>query len=381
MNPVARRELQERFRTLRSPLLLSVWVLAIGVVTFLAYLYASQRADDRLAEFSSAGVAGFGSVVASSSMGRFMLHALLLGLLSAVVIVVPGQAAVTIVGEKERQTLQLLQVSQMSSVRIVIGKLLSAIAYILLLLVASTPLLVIPVLLGGVSVWDVLGGVGMVMAAAVLIGSISMWVSARAKSVQGAVLGSYVWAVALVAGTFALVLAEVLLLVPDDPEGRRIQNGVARTDGYEVYSAWLNPYMGMADASTDVLEFRPEIVTSPYGPLRDVLVARQGITPTAAASLYDPYQGLVGGDEPGFPRPLGLGPQIDFDLGGGAQIPIVGRSTGTTRTFDAIRSAVWWKTLVFELVVSVLTLVAAARLIRVPRRRFRAFSRRTADAT
>jgi hypothetical protein len=129
-----------------------------------------------------------------------------------------------------------------------------------------------------------------------------------------------------------------------------------------------------------VLEFRPEIVTSPYGPLRDVLVARQGITPGAAASLYDPYQGL-GGDDPAFPRPLGLGPQIDFDLGGGAQIPIVGRSTGTTRTFDAIRSAVWWKTLVFELVVSVLTLVAAARLIRVPRRRFRAFSRRTADAT
>ena len=132
MNPVARRELQERFRTLRSPMVLSIWVFAIGAITFLAYLFASARADERLQSFGSAGIAGFGSVVASSSMGQFILHALLIGLLTAVVFVVPGQAAVTIVGERERQTLELLQVSQMSAWGIVVGKLLSSIAFILL---------------------------------------------------------------------------------------------------------------------------------------------------------------------------------------------------------------------------------------------------------
>ena len=121
------------------------------------------------------------------------------------------QAAVTIVGERERQTLELLQVSQMSAWGIVVGKLLSSIAFVLLLLVASTPLLVIPVLLGGVTIADVIGGVGMVMAAAVMIGAVSMWTSARAKSTQGAVLGSYVWTVALVIGTLALVVAELLV--------------------------------------------------------------------------------------------------------------------------------------------------------------------------
>jgi len=366
MNPVARRELQERFRTLRSPMLLSVWVFSIGAVTFLAYLFASARADERLESFGSAGIAGFGSVVASSSMGQFILHALLLGLLTAVVFVVPGQAAVTIVGERERQTLELLQVSQMTAWGIVVGKLLSSIAFILLLLVASTPLLIIPVLLGGVTVSDVLGGVGMVMSAAVMIGAVSMWTSARAKSTQGAVLGSYVWTVALVIGTLGLVVAEVLLVVPDDPGGRNIDNGMVRTDGYEVFSSWLNPYIGLVDASTDILEFRPEIITSPYGPLRSVLTARQGVSPSVASTQYDPFDGINV-----------LGDGRAFDEFGQVNIS---SSIRSTKTLDPIRRSVWWRTLLFELVLTTLALFAAARLVRVPRRRMLGIRRRSSNA-
>ena len=367
MNPVARRELQERFRTLRSPMVLSIWVFAIGAITFLAYLFASARADERLQSFGSAGIAGFGSVVASSSMGQFILHALLIGLLTAVVFVVPGQAAVTIVGERERQTLELLQVSQMSAWGIVVGKLLSSIAFILLLLVATTPLLIIPVLLGGVSVAEVLGGVGMVMAAAVMIGALSMWTSARARSTQGAVLGSYVWTVALTLGTLALVVAELLLVVPDDPAGRNIQSGIVRTDGYEVYSSWFNPYLGMVDASTDVLEFRPEIVTSPYGPLRSILTARQGVAASVAEAQYDPFEGLnVTSDGRA------------FDQFGQVNI---GSSARSTKVLDPIRGSVWWRTLLVEAVLTALALAAAARLVQVPRRRMRVLHRRSANAT
>jgi ABC-type transport system involved in multi-copper enzyme maturation permease subunit len=366
MNPVARRELQERFRTMRSPMVLSVWVFAIGAVTFLAYLFASARADERLEDFGRAGIAGFGSVVASSSMGQFILHALLLGLLTAVVFVVPGQAAVTIVGERERQTLELLQVSQMSAWGIVVGKLLSSIAFILLLLVASMPLLVIPVLLGGVTIADVIGGVGMVMAAAVMVGAVSMWTSARAKSTQGAVLGSYVWTVALMLGTLALVVAELLLIAPDEPGGRNIQSGIVRTDGYEVYSAWFNPYLGMIDASTDVLEFGPEIVGSPYGPLRSVLTARQGVAAGVADAQYDPFDQLTVGNAGGFD---------DFSR------VSVGARQFTTRELEPIRGAVWWRTLLFEAVITVLTLLAATRLVRVPRRRMRLLQRRTANGS
>ena len=210
------------------------------------------------------------------------------------------------------------------------------------------------------------GGVGMVIAAAVLIGALSMWASARAKSAQGAVLGSYVLTVALAFGSLALVVAETLLIVPDEPPGRSIQSGIVRTDGYEVYISCVNPYLGMIDASTNVLEFGPEIVTSPYGPLRSILTERQGIDSAVAEAQYNPFPGLT----------VSSGGR-DFDQFG----QVSGASTiRATRTLEPIRSGVWWRTLIFEAIATVLALFAAARLVRVPRRRSRRAQRRLAHA-
>ena len=364
MNPVARRELQERFRTLRSPILLSAWVLAAGSLTFLAYLFARGAAESRL---EGIGFAGLGSVFAASSMGSFILHAVLLGLMSAVVFVVPGQAAVTIVGERDRQTLPLLQVSQLSASRIIVGKLASALAFILLLLVVVTPLLVIPVLLGGVTVVDVLAGLGMVAATAVTIGALSMWISARARSMQAAVLGSYVAAVGLVFGTLALVAAEVLLLAPADVGPTRYTQGVPRDQGREIYASWVSPFTGLVDASDNVLTFGGEVITSPYQPFRQILIKRQGFAASSADQLYDPFGGVAFGElgvdfaERGFP--VGS-PQLT------SQVQL--------REVDPIRSSVWWRTLTFEALLTALALWRASRLVQVPRARL--FRRRPVEA-
>jgi ABC-type transport system involved in multi-copper enzyme maturation permease subunit len=346
INPVALREFRERFRSLRSPLLIGVWVLAAGMLTFLAYLTARDSASQALDAFG-----GFGSVLASSSMGRFVLQMLLFGLLTAVVFVVPGQAAVTIVGERERQTLPLLQVSQMSASRIIIGKLVSSLAFILLLLLTVTPLLVIPVLLGGVSIAQVFAGVGMVAAAAVTIGALSMWVSARARSVQGAVLGAYIAALTLVFGTLALMVGEVILAEPDDMGRTRYVNSIPRDDGREIYSAWLNPYIGLVDASGDILTFSQDYVTSPYDPLERVLLRRQGFT-SSGFNVATSTSGPV------------------FDGGfGGRPLPSIPDQSSVTAS--PIRGDVWWRTLVFEAMLTAVALLAAARLIRVPRKRLR----------
>lgn len=367
MNPVARRELQERFRTLRSPLLLGVWVMAASVLTFLAYIYARSAAESSL---SSLGDFSLGSLFASTSMGRFILHSVLLGLLTAMLFVVPGQAAVAIVGERERQTLPLLQVSQLSAWRIVVGKLMSALAFILLLLVATVPLLVIPVLLGGVSIGNALAGIGMVAATAVMVGAVSMWISAGAKSVQGAVLGSYVVAVGLVVGSLALVIAEVYLVGPDadDLGPVRIVAGVPRDRGRELYSAWLNPYIGMVDASSNALAFRPEVVDSPYTPFWQVLLKRQGY----AAQSVDFLNGDWGGSG-------------GFNTGNGIFVDDFGNLTGTVTgtvgssasgSVRSIRGRLWVRTLVFEAIVTLLALYAAGRRIKVPRRRLRRLRRK-----
>ncbi len=363
MNPVLRRELQERFRTLRSPILLSIWVLAAGVLTFLAYVVARNAAEDR---FTSFGFGGLGTLFASASMGRFILHVLLIGLLTAVVFVVPGQAAVAIVGEKERQTLQLLQVSQLSAWRIVWGKLSAALAYVVLLLIATTPLMVIPILLGGVDLMDLVGGVALVLTASIMIGSVSIWVSARAKSVQGAVLGSYMWTVALVFGTLALLVAE-FFLIDVDPGLTRFQSGYARDNGRELYSAVINPYVGLVDASSDVLAFQGELVPSPYIPFRAMLVKRQGFAASAASS------DLFGGF--GFPGQVFVEIEPGFrDFPGGVPAP---------QQIDRppnIRPPAWPGTVAFELSVSMLALYGTTRLVRAPASRRRVYRRRTTDA-
>jgi|GEM_PF-807369 len=357
MNPVAQRELQERFRTLRSPLLVSVWVLIAGAVTFLAYLYASSAAESRLANIGSAG---FGSVFAATSMGSFILHAALLGLLASAVFVVPGQAAVMIVGERERQTLPLLQVSQLSASRIIVGKLVSALSFILLLLVVVTPLLVIPVLIGGVTVGEAVAGVGMVAAASVAIGALSMWISARARSMQGAVLGSYVVAALFVFGTLGLVIAEVLLLAPSELGPTRYVDGVARDQGRELYASWLSPVVGMVDASDDALSFGAEVVASPYRPFRQILIKRQGFAAGSVDILYDPFAAYGGGVS------------FEGDLGRGVPIDALGQPLGvssTPREVDPIRGGVWWRTLIFEGALTVLALWRSTRLVQVPRSR------------
>lgn len=357
MNPVARRELQERFRTIRSPLILSVWVLAAGVVTFLAFVVASNSASSRIDSISAAGL---GSVAAASSIGRFVLHSLLLGMIVAILFVVPGQAAVAVAGERERQTLQLLQVSQLSSWRIIFGKLWSALAYISLLLIATTPLMVIPVLLGGVTIGNVLAGLGMVAVTAVMVGAVSIWISARARSMQGAVLGAYVWTVAIVVGAMGLLVAEFFLLEPEDMGSERIVSGLERNEGRELYSTWVNPIVGMVDASADALDLRTQIVTSPYIVFQSPLVARQGFDPRDLDRLSIQPQG-----------------DIFFDRGFGQPT-----FTSINRTRAApIRGAVWPRTLVFQALVTIAALWAAQRIIHVPRTSMRRSLRRSAHAT
>ncbi len=363
MNPVARRELQERFRTIRSPLILSVWVLAAGIVTFLAFVVASNSANNQL---TSLGGSGLGSVAAASSIGRFVLHSLLLGMIVAILFVVPGQAAVAVVGERERQTLQLLQVSQMNSWRIILGKLWSALAYISLLLIATTPLMVIPVLLGGVTIGNVLAGLGMVAVTAVMVGAVSLWVSARARSMQGAVLGAYVWTVVLVIGAMGLLVAEFFLLEPDDLGSTRIVSGMQRDEGRELYSTWINPVIGMVDASANAVDFRTQVVSSPYQVFQAPLVKRQGFRPgdlnrltISSFSEFEVFDPRFGGPI----RPGGINVNAS-----GAVAP-------------TIRGPIWPRALAFQGFVTMAALWAAQHIIRAPRPARRRLRRRASNAT
>src|SRR5689334_18905724 len=79
-------------------------------------------------------------VVPMANKGRDdLLLGLVIGQLALLVLFVPGVAAVSLVGEREGNTLEMLYASRLSPMQIVIGKTLSALAFPALLLAAGLP--------------------------------------------------------------------------------------------------------------------------------------------------------------------------------------------------------------------------------------------------
>jgi len=321
MNPVLAREVLERFRTRRAAWFIFAWTLGIGVVGYVVYLVSQQVANNFF---------GMGRLVATGFMGRFLFQAMALLMMTAVVMVVPGVSALTIVGERERQTLSLLQVTQLSPFQLIFGKLTSSLSYFLLLLVAVAPIIALPLLFGGMSFGDIFAALGMMLVTAVMIGSVSLAISARARSSRGAVAGSYTVSFFIAFFTIAMLLAELLVV-------RGAGNAIVPPRGREVFSSWLNPYVAMVDAVDAPLSLRMDFQFTPFTPFEALLYARQGVS-----------SGITGG----------------FGMGGGellAPFDPTGQQEVRLR-----RGSVWVRTLIIYAVVAALALLRAARVVRAP---------------
>lgn len=261
MNPVLARETKERFRGKRvTPWLLITWIGAIGLIGYLLYLLARVTAEQSF---------GLGRAVAAGFMGRFLFESMTILLVTAVVMVVPGITALAIVGERERQTFHLLQVTQMSPFQLITGKLSASIVYFLLLIVAVLPIAGLPLLFGGTGLKDVVVAVAFILLLTVMLASTSMWMSARSKSSRGAVALSYVIAFSIAFFSFAGLGAEYFLALDefnDIPRG-----------GIESYSGLVNPYLGLVSAMEMPLEVdQQRVFATPYTALELHLFQRQG---------------------------------------------------------------------------------------------------------
>lgn len=343
MNPVTMRELRERFRRPRAGLFVSIWAVTVVGVGYLIYLAARAWA-------SSVGFFGGGmsQVLISSSLGKSMFEMVSLLLLSAILLVVPGIAALSIVGERERLTLPLLQVSQLTPRQIVLGKLASSLAYQVLLLVAVAPIMLVPMLFGGVGIVDVFAAVASIAVTAMLVGAISVWVSARASTTRGAVAGSYMLTFALVVGTGMLLIAELMFI---NPGGRTWGFG-----GREVFSVWLNPYVAMVSAVDEPLAATNEFVAlaTPFDAVDSLLSHRQwGSDRVNDIFFEEPFIAVAEPSAPG-------------------------------RALEMNRGRLWVRSLLAATLLTMLALWSAGRRITVPapRRRFRMRRRKVPeDAT
>jgi ABC-2 type transport system permease protein len=279
VNPVLRRELVERMRGRRTFVVLTIY---LGVLAGILYLvYQANR-----------GTTGssFGAPVATqiASVGRGIFEWLLFFMLLLVLFLVPGQTSGAIAGERERQTLVPLQITLLRPVSLLIGKIGASLAFLLLLLVVTVPLLSVSYLIGGVTIAQVLGGVAMVAFTGVIVACLTACISAFCRRVQAATVLSYGMVIALTLGTILVYAAAGLL---DTSRGTDEANP-------PEWILYPNPFVMVADVvGGDNDSFGT--TSSPFDPIHDWLARDE--------TLVD-----GGGDDVGF-AVNGGGEVVEFD--------------------------------------------------------------------
>lgn len=197
INPVLSRELRERFRGRRPYVVIAVFLLVLTLATYLVVQHV--RSDS------------VGNLSALTSAGRTTFETLILVLVLLVTFFVPGIAAGSIAGERERRTLSALQVTLLRPGQVVLGKVGAAMSFVLLLLVAALPFAVTAYLLGGIDISTAVTGLVIVAVVGLLLTLIVIGVTVRSRRTQSAtMLGYGVALVVLIGGPLLYLVADTV---------------------------------------------------------------------------------------------------------------------------------------------------------------------------
>lgn len=178
VNPVMLKELRGRMRGVRAFLVLSVYLGLMSSFSMLLYLIYNSLTR-------ASGSAAAGEVGRVLFMGVVGIELLL------IIFIAPAFTAGAITGERERQTYDLLRTTLLASPTFVIGKLESALGYILLLLLAGIPLQSLAFIFGGVSEIELILSFVILMVTAVALGTVGIYFSALLQRTLSASVRSY----------------------------------------------------------------------------------------------------------------------------------------------------------------------------------------------
>jgi len=198
-NPVTLKELRARMRGARAFATLTVY---LGLMAgFAVTLYILCGSSLNLAD----------GALQSGAIGRTLFTGLVGLELFLITFIVPAFTAGAITGERERQTFDLLRTTLLSPSALILGKLLSALAFIFLLLLAAIPLQSIAFLFGGVSELEIVLSFVILFVTAIALGTIGLYFSARMQRTLPASVATY--GVALLVMVALPLLMAVLLAV------------------------------------------------------------------------------------------------------------------------------------------------------------------------
>lgn len=198
-NPVTIKELRSRMRGRRAFIVLTLYLIALSGVIILVYLAYTATAN------TPGGTAAY-------TAGKGLFAAVLAVQVVLVVFIGPAFTAGAISGERERQTFDLLRTTLLSAESFVLGKLISALSYIFLLILVSIPLQSIAFLIGGLSLIELVLSEALVLLAAITYALYGLWCSAAMRSTLAATVAAFGGMLLLIFGIPMLALAFFTML-------------------------------------------------------------------------------------------------------------------------------------------------------------------------
>jgi ABC-type transport system involved in multi-copper enzyme maturation permease subunit len=194
------KELRGRMRGRRAFVILTLYLLFLA-----GFAWAWELISERTYA-TSGSLNGVSAAFASSLIGQEIFGALMIVETLLVVFLAPAFTAGAISLEREKQTLDMLTATPISSLAIVIGKLVSALTYVFILIVASIPLTAMVFVFGGVGPEEVIRGYIVLFASAIGLGSLGLFISALMQRTQAATVVTFFGVMALTMGTLFIVL-------------------------------------------------------------------------------------------------------------------------------------------------------------------------------
>jgi ABC-type transport system involved in multi-copper enzyme maturation permease subunit len=236
LTAVGVKELRGRMRGRRAFVVLTLYLVLLGTFAWMYELILEQRYSA-----TSGGTAAY----ASAAIGQELFAGLMMLVTLLVVLLAPAFTAGAISLEREKQTLDLLVTTPISSVSIVIGKLLSALTYVFILIAASIPMTAAVFVFGGVAPEDVIRGYIVLFATAFGLGAFGLFCSTLVKRTQAAT-------VITTFGVMAMTLGSIFILVfwgaVTQPRFGETSGGLGPIKGRPPEAiAYLNPFLAQAD--------------------------------------------------------------------------------------------------------------------------------------
>jgi ABC-type transport system involved in multi-copper enzyme maturation permease subunit len=279
----------------------------------------------------------------SISFGRGIFGAVMFIETLVIVALAPAYTAGLISQEREKQTFDLLSVTPISSLSIILGKLLSGLSYLGLVVGASIPIASVAFLFGGIDVIDLVRGYALLIVTGFGVGAIGVWCSAAMKRTQPATVSAFVITALLVLGATG---SWIIL-------NSRVADDGTRLPAPPEALLYLNPFAAMADVVCQATGATCFVGDSLAPPAPDPFAAPVAV-PAQPAGVV---QGGVAFGPDG--QPLG---------GGGAFVQ--GGGMGFQQPVSVPGGGFWPKTVITYLLLTPLVILGAAQSLS-PTRRWR----------